>query len=65
MLLSILPTSPLQPIIAQIEAVQWLGYLNYFVPVGTLVGIGTAWLAAIGIFYLWQVVLRWAKVIGS
>lgn len=64
-LLSILPTNPLQPIIAELEVSEWLGYINYFVPVGTLLAIGTSWLTAIGIFYLYQVILRWAKVIGS
>lgn len=63
--LSILPNSPVRPFIDQISNVPWLGLLNWFVPIGTMVSIGTAWLAAITIFYVYQVILRWAKVASS
>ena len=63
--LSILPNSPVRPFIDQISNVPWLGLLNWFVPIGTIVSIGTAWLAAITIFYVYQVILRWAKVASS
>ena len=64
-LLSFLPDSPLAPVIASIEQAEWLGYINWFVPVGTFVGIGTAWITAIGIFYIYQMILRWAKAVGD
>ncbi|MBP3458507.1 MAG: hypothetical protein J6K58_04805 [Lachnospiraceae bacterium] len=35
-----------------IQGSEWVGYLNYFVPVGTLVDIGTAWLAAVAVYIL-------------
>ena len=41
----------------------YLGYLNYFVPVGTCLKIGAAWLSAIALFYLYSVVARWIKLI--
>lgn len=64
-ILSILPDSPFAPVIAELEQVPWLGYLNWFIPVGTLVGIGTAWTAAIAVFYTYQIILRWAKAVGD
>lgn len=64
-ILSILPDSPLRPYIEQLEVSSWVGYLNYFVPVGTFFAIGTAWTAAITIFYTYQMILRWAKVVGD
>ena len=63
--LSILPDSPFKPFIDKIQSFEWLGVLNWFIPVGTLVAIGTAWLAAIAVFYVYQIILRWAKVVGS
>lgn len=64
-LASILPLSPLRPFIDSLESVPWLGYINWFVPVGTLMAIGGAWLIAIGVFYAYQLILRWAKAVGS
>lgn len=64
-LLSFLPDSPFTSIIESVEQLEFLPFLNWFVPVGTLIGIGTAWLTCIGIYYVYQVVLRWAKVIGD
>lgn len=64
-LLSFLPDSPFKPFIDSIERAEWLHYLNWFVPVGTFVAIGTAWVAAIGVFYVYQMILRWAKVVAD
>lgn len=63
LLLSILPTSPFAPVIDSLEQMPYLNYINYFVPVGTCIKIGEAWLAAIVLFYLWSVVARWIKLI--
>lgn len=64
-LLSWLPDSPFSSVIDNIEGSTWLGYVNWFVPVGTLVTIGTLWTAAIATFYVYQMALRWAKVVGD
>lgn len=42
---------------------EWLQYLNWFIPVNTFVGILEAWLVCVGIYYGFQIVLRWIKVI--
>ena len=44
-------------------AYEWLQFLNWFIPVGTFVGILEAWLSGIAIYYIYQIVLRWVKVI--
>lgn len=62
-ILSLLPLSPFAPVIANLEQLPHLGYINYFVPIGTFLRIGEAWLAAIAIFYLYSVVARWIKLI--
>lgn len=63
--LSILPDSPVRSFIDNLGSVEWLGLLNWFVPIGTMAAIGSAWLAAIAVFYIYQVILRWSKVASS
>ena len=58
-----LPDSPFQPYISQLAAVPFLGYINYFLPIAEMVAIGMAWLTAVGIYYVWQLALRWLKAI--
>lgn len=59
----LLPDSPFANIEISPEVIKILGYVNYFVPVGAMLGIGTSWLTAIGIYYLYQTILRWAKTV--
>ena len=59
----LLPTSPFRPFINKLSDLDFWGYLNWFVPVGTLIGIATAWIGVIGIYYLYQLILRWVKMI--
>jgi len=64
-ILSILPDSPFQPFINQLETAGWVKALNWVIPVGTFITAGTAWLTAIGVFYAYQMILRWAKAVGD
>lgn len=59
----LLPLSPFAAYIDSLEQVPYLGYLNWFVPVGTCLKIGAAWLSAIALFYLYSVIARWIKLI--
>lgn len=61
--ISLLPGSPFTAFINSIPSIPYLGYINYFVPISQMIAIGQAWLTAIGIFYLYQAVLRWLKAI--
>ena len=63
MAVAFLPDSPIKPFISQLSAVPYLGYLNYFVPVGTFLAILQAWTAAIALYYIVMAALRWAKAI--
>lgn len=60
-----LPPSPFKGFwngLANNEVIQ---YMNWFVPVGDFIAITAVWLAAIAVFYAWQVILRWLKAIGD
>lgn len=61
--LSILPDSPFQSYISLSDGSEVLGYVNYFLPVKQMIAIGQAWLVAIGVYYVYVAVLRWAKAI--
>lgn len=63
-LLSVLPLSPFTEIISSLGSMPFLGYLNWFIPIGTFLKIGSAWLAAIGLYYLYSVIARWVKLIS-
>ena len=62
--MGLLPTSPFVAFIDAIGNSPWLSALNYFVPIGTFISIGEAWLVAIGVFYLYSIVLRWIRAIS-
>lgn len=59
----LLPDSPFKDIEIPAEVKELFGYVNYFVPVGVMLTIGTTWLTAIGVYYLYQTILRWARTI--
>ncbi len=62
--LLMLPVSPfanlqLDPIFA-----DFLGYLNYYCPMSTLLGIMLSWLGCIATYYAWQLILRYIKAVS-
>lgn len=61
--LKVLPTSPFSPYIASLGDLPYMGYVNYFIPIGKMTKIGLAWLVSVGVFYLWSIVLRWIRAI--
>ena len=63
--LAFLPDCPFEKYITATKDIDTLKYLNWFIPIGDMIVIGQAWLVAIGVFYLYQILLRWVKVIGS
>lgn len=60
--LELLPLSPIEYAGDFIDP-QILSYINWFVPVDTIVNILGVWCTAIGLYYLVAVALRWAKAI--
>lgn len=62
--LSLFPISPFMPAIRELSGLPFLGYLNWFLPVGTFLKIGSLWLGAITLYYAYLVVARWVKLLG-
>ena len=62
--LKLLPTSPFTSFIEACSDMPYLGWLNWFIPVGQMIAVGEAWLVAIALFYMYSIVLRWIKAIA-
>ena len=62
---TVLPLSPFQQYIQLFRELPYLGWLNWFFPVGDCLVVMLAWLGAVGLFYLYSIVMRWLKVIGD
>ncbi len=48
---------------ANSEFYEWLQMMNWFIPVNSFVAILEAWLSCVAVYYVYQVILRWVKVI--
>lgn len=59
-ILVLLPTSPFSNLKQYLPSGfrNFLGYLNYYVPISTLLAIASAWLTCITVYYTYQLVLR-------
>ena len=64
-LMQVLPLSPFQQYIDQFRSLPYLGWLNWFFPVGSCLTVMAAWLVAVGLFYLYSILMRWLKIIGD
>lgn len=63
-LVNILPLSPFQPFIKQFKCnIPFVGYLNWLLPVKSMMVIAGTWLTAIALFYIYSAILRWVKAI--
>jgi hypothetical protein len=66
-LLSILPNSPFRELILAVRVnlgSEFLGYVNYFLPVSEIAVVLAMWVVAIVMYYAVSAILRWAKVVA-
>lgn len=65
----LLPISPFQRFFASWDGFsviqEYLQYVNWFVPISTLLDMLLIWLSAIAVFYAVMAILRWVKVVGD
>lgn len=61
----VLPLSPFQEFIDRFRGIPFLGWLNWFVPVGEILTVLGVYLTAVGLFYGYSILLRWLKVLGD
>lgn len=58
----ILPDSPIK-LIDNSPIAAYLPMINYFIPLDFIVSAAEAWTIAIGVYYIYQTILRWVKSI--
>lgn len=63
-ILAFLPLSPFQPYIQMVSNLPYLGYLNWFFPIGDALTVMAAWLTVIVTYYTYSVILRWMRMIS-
>lgn len=64
--LSVLPNSPfliIDSIIIDKYMLEYIRYINWFVPMPAIMSLLTAWCSAILVYYIVQIILRWANAI--
>lgn len=62
-LLDVLPKSPILYLESNPEIRKILSYVNYFIPISTMISIAETWLITIAAYYVYQLILRWIKMI--
>lgn len=62
-ILSLLPDSPFSSVKIQSISSKYLGHLAWIIPFETIITVLGSSLVAVGIYYLYQIVLRWVKAI--
>ena len=63
--IELFPASPFTVLdeLSSSDVYEWLRMVNWFIPIGTFVSILEAWLTCVAVYYVYQIVLRWIKVI--
>lgn len=67
MVLALLPESPftmaLDSLVADSFISKILAMVNWFIPIYSWIAILEVWVAAVAVYYVYQVVLRWLNAI--
>lgn len=64
-IINALPGSPFNGLSALTLDSRLFGYIAYFFPVKQIISVFEAWLAAIALYYLYQIAMRWVKAVGE
>ena len=62
-IVGLFPTCPIDFIHTIPEVEKYLGMLNWFMPIDTMISFGVSWVLAIAVYYGIQLILRWIKAI--
>lgn len=62
-LLDLMPKSPIVYLTSNPTVREYLGYINWFIPIYSILTLLEGWLIAIVVYYVVQIVLRWIKAI--
>jgi hypothetical protein len=60
--LELLPDSPFQAI-SNSDVNQFMGTLNWFLPMSQIIAELELWITCVSVFYVYQLILRWIRAI--
>lgn len=61
-IIDVLPKSPIVYLTINTRVREVMGYVNFFIPIYSMISIVEGWLVAIGVYYVASVILRWLKL---
>lgn len=66
--ISVLELLPRSPFVVLDSMSNWQFYdllqmLNWFIPISSFIGIFEGWLLCVGLYYGYQIIFRWIKMI--
>ncbi len=61
--IELLPDSPFQAV-SNADVNEFMGGLNWIIPLDKIVAELELWLTAVVVFYAYQIILRWIRAIG-
>lgn len=64
---ALLPTSPFQYFLNNMDSLGGLvdlSYVNWFIPFDSMLAVGQAWLLCISVYYAYEYVMRFIKLIS-
>lgn len=64
-LIAILPVSPFQAFLAELGTLPYIGYFNWFFPVGKCLTVLAAWASCIGVYYAIAWILRQLDIVSK
>lgn len=62
-ILGFLPLSPIVYVESIPEVQKYMGMLNWFMPIYSMISLTEAWLVAVLAYYVVQTILRWINVV--
>lgn len=62
-LMNLLPSSPFSSVVVNNISNEYLSYLAWVIPFESIISIFSSSLLAVGIYYIYQVGLRWVKAV--
>lgn len=62
-ILCVLPDSPFK-LLSNSPISDYIGYINYFIPIDYILSTLSLWLIAVGAYYGYKVILAWIKAIN-
>lgn len=62
-IINFLPGSPFRALVDSFKNLPYMRYLNWFIPIKEMLAVVEAWIAAVAIFYIYQAILRFIKLL--